>query len=319
MTLVDVVLALVLLFGLVVGWRRGLLASTADLIGLAVALAAALWGWRPLAEWFDQQGLPFGPWATPLAFFGLYVLVRILVGALLGRALAAAPEKLHRHAVNRLLGLVPGAVHGLVNAVLVMLLWQALPLGQTWERGAPGSVLARLLVGPAAWAEAALGPVFEPVAGQAWRLRQARVVPEAKTLKLEFGVEQAPARPELEARMLMLLNEARQAQGLTPLQADPEATELSRAHSQDMLSQRYFSHVSPQGQDPFDRLQSAGLRFRAAGENLALAPTVRLAHEGLMKSPGHRANILRPGFGRVGIGILDAGRHGLMVTQTFRN
>jgi uncharacterized protein YkwD len=38
-----------------------------------------------------------------------------------------------------------------------------------------------------------------------------------------------------------------------------------------------------------------------------------------MNSPGHRANILKPQFGRVGIGILDGGRRGLMVTQNFRN
>ena len=38
-----------------------------------------------------------------------------------------------------------------------------------------------------------------------------------------------------------------------------------------------------------------------------------------MTSPGHRANILRPQFGRMGVGILDAGVHGLMVTQAYRN
>jgi uncharacterized protein YkwD len=61
------------------------------------------------------------------------------------------------------------------------------------------------------------------------------------------------------------------------------------------------------------------VRFSTAGENLALAPTVQIAHTGLMNSPGHRANILRPQFGRVGIGIMDGGRRGLMVTQNFRN
>jgi uncharacterized protein YkwD len=61
------------------------------------------------------------------------------------------------------------------------------------------------------------------------------------------------------------------------------------------------------------------VRFLTAGENLAFAPTVASAHEGLMQSPGHRANILRPQFARVGIGIEDGGVHGLMVTEDFRN
>ncbi len=70
---------------------------------------------------------------------------------------------------------------------------------------------------------------------------------------------------------------------------------------------------------PFDRLQEANVSFLAAGENLALAPTLSLAHEGLMNSPGHRENVLRPQFGRIGIGIMDGGQKGLMITQMFRD
>ena len=60
-----------------------------------------------------------------------------------------------------------------------------------------------------------------------------------------------------------------------------------------------------------------GGRKNAAGENLALAPTLQLAHDGLMKSPGHRANILSTNYRTVGIGIVDGGPYGLMVTQDF--
>jgi hypothetical protein len=44
-----------------------------------------------------------------------------------------------------------------------------------------------------------------------------------------------------------------------------------------------------------------------------------MAHTGLINSPGHRANIMRPAFSNVGIGMMDAGAHGLMVTQEFSN
>jgi uncharacterized protein YkwD len=119
--------------------------------------------------------------------------------------------------------------------------------------------------------------------------------------------------------MLELVNGERAAHGVKPLQADAEATEVARAHARDMFDRGYFSHIAPDGADPFARMRRAGLAFRAAGENLALARTLAMAHQGLMDSPGHRANILRPAFGRVGIGVLDGGRHGLMVTQVFRN
>lgn len=119
--------------------------------------------------------------------------------------------------------------------------------------------------------------------------------------------------------MLEMINRERGKAGLKPLTADPELTEVARKHSRDMFERGYFSHITPEGHSPFDRMRAANVHFLTAGENLAIAPTLPIAHTGLMNSPGHRANILRPTFGRVGIGIMDGGRRGLMVAQEFRN
>jgi uncharacterized protein YkwD len=125
--------------------------------------------------------------------------------------------------------------------------------------------------------------------------------------------------PQLERAMLALVNEERGKRGLRLLSADGELTRLARAHSLDMILRRYFSHYSPEGDDPFDRFRSAGINYRAAGENLALAPELEQAHNMLMKSKDHRENILRPSFGHVGIGIIDGGSQGLMISQEFRD
>jgi uncharacterized protein YkwD len=66
-------------------------------------------------------------------------------------------------------------------------------------------------------------------------------------------------------------------------------------------------------------MRDADIHFLTAGENLALAKTLNIAHTGLMNSSGHRANILNKSFGRVGIGIIDGGLYGLMISQEFRN
>ena len=84
-----------------------------------------------------------------------------------------------------------------------------------------------------------------------------------------------------------------------------------------MFQQGFFAHVDESGATPFDRMRAGGVNFRAAGENLALAPTVQIAHDGLMNSPGHRANILNPRYRRIGIGVADGGMHGKMFTQNF--
>jgi uncharacterized protein YkwD len=119
--------------------------------------------------------------------------------------------------------------------------------------------------------------------------------------------------------MLALVNMERKKHGLKSLTGDPEMTTVARKHSKDMFGRGYFSHTSPEGFTPFDRMARDGVTFLTAGENLALAQTLTIAHNGLMKSPGHRANILNPAFGRLGIGILDGGIYGFMVTQNFRN
>jgi uncharacterized protein YkwD len=139
------------------------------------------------------------------------------------------------------------------------------------------------------------------------------------SIPLQFSVVEAPPRPELEAQVLALVNEERARHGLNPLQADPELTEVARAHSRDMLARSYFSHVTPEGRKLGERMQAGKVSYLLAGENLALAQTVPIAHRGLMNSPGHRANILRPQFGRLGVGVLDGGRFGLMITENFRN
>ena len=119
--------------------------------------------------------------------------------------------------------------------------------------------------------------------------------------------------------MIELVNEERRKEGLNELVLDPDLTPVARAHSADMFRRGYFSHYAPEGDAVSDRLKRAGISYRTAGENLALAPTLQTAHTGLMNSPGHRANILHTSYGKIGIGILDGGIRGLMVTQVFKN
>jgi uncharacterized protein YkwD len=120
-----------------------------------------------------------------------------------------------------------------------------------------------------------------------------------------------------EQQMLDLLNAERTRAGLKPLAADTRLRDVARAHSLEMFQLDYFSHTSPTAGTPFDRMHAAGIGFVIAGENLAYAPNVEIAHQGLMNSPGHRANILRPEFGHVGIGVIRSQAQGSMFTQDF--
>src|SRR5690554_4335627 len=99
-----------------------------------------------------------------------------------------------------------------------------------------------------------------------------------------------------EQRMVNLVNTERQKAGLAPLKVDLDLSRVARIKSQDMRDNNYFSHTSPTYGSPFDMMRSFGISYRTAGENIALHSSVESAHNGLMNSDGHRANILRPNF-----------------------
>lgn len=117
--------------------------------------------------------------------------------------------------------------------------------------------------------------------------------------------------------MLVLVNQERSARGLPEFVADPALTSIARGHSADMGARAYFSHTNPDGLDPFDRMAAAGISFGNAAENIASAPTVQWAHDALMDSPGHRANLLNPSLRRIGIGIAPKDSKSILVTQAF--
>ena len=119
--------------------------------------------------------------------------------------------------------------------------------------------------------------------------------------------------------MLELINQARRQAGLPILTADPALRAVARQHGEEMFRQGYFSHYSPATGSPADRVRAAGIGFGVMGENLAYAPSLDIAHQGLMESPGHRANILSPSFHRLGIGVIRSDFRGKMYVQEFRD
>jgi uncharacterized protein YkwD len=315
---IDLLLAVIVLFGAWSGWRRGFVHATLDLLSLLGSAFLALLLYRYPAALLEGQWPALGVWIAPLAFVATFVVLHALLDALAGLTTGSTPKHVHRHAVNRLLGVVPGAAGGLVNAVVVALALLALPLTDGITRLTRDSEAATRLAVPAQWLEAQLEPIFDPAIR---KTLQALTVPpqSGASVPLQFKVAQATPRPDLESELLEMVNAERRQHGLPALAADPALTRVARAHSQDMLARGYFSHVSPEGGQLSDRLKLGEVRYLVAGENLALAQTLAIAHRGLMNSPGHRANILQPKFGRLGIGVLDAGRYGLMITENFRN
>lgn len=316
---IDIVLVVVLLASALNGWRRGFILGLLDLVGWILSLVAALGFYQPVAAWLGTRVDVWSDvWDQPVAFILIAGSVSVAVHVLSYAFLRKLPEDAHERSLNRVFGLIPGLANGLITAAIVSALLLSIPLNEGLSERVRVSGLVNRLSVYTERLENALHPVFGDAIAQTLNLLT--VHPDSdERVTLPFTVAVSRPRPDLEAEMLRLVNKERIAAGLRPLAPDPELTEVARRHSSDMFARGYFAHDTPEGRDPFDRMRAAEVRFLTAGENLALARSVQIAHTGLMNSPGHRANILRPEFGRVGIGIMDGGVRGLMVTQNFRN
>jgi uncharacterized protein YkwD len=147
--------------------------------------------------------------------------------------------------------------------------------------------------------------------------------PPPSTLTVEPSHDDAPvADPqEAERRVLALVNRDRQTAGLPPLVWDDRVAEVARAHSQEMRKTKIVAHVSPTTGSAADRVRVAKIKTAVVLENVARAYGLGEAHQGLMNSPGHRANIMSGTATHVGIGIVFgdevSGRREIFITQVF--
>lgn len=318
LNIIDVLLLVIVLFSVLGGWRRGFIVGMLDLVVWVGSILAALFFYKPVAEFTEKHITTLGVWTMPVAFLFVLIITRLLLGLISNRLIHSVEANTHDHVFNRVLGIVPGFINGAINATIVAALLLALPLSEGINSKTRESRIAGRLAGQVEWLDEKFSPVFDEAVSRT--MNNLTVDPESnESVKLRFTVDNPRVREDLEATMLELVNQERAKEGLKPLQADPELAVVARAHSKDMFARGYFSHVTPEGKTPTDRIREGRVRFLVAGENLALGQTLDICHQGLMNSPGHRANILQPSYGRLGIGILDGGIYGLMITQNFRN
>lgn len=159
-------------------------------------------------------------------------------------------------------------------------------------------------------------------------------------LMLEW-VNAARANPPAEMKRLGIgLNDGLPAGQISPTPKQPLAFNASiiaaaRAHSSWMLATNTFSHNGINGSRAINRMADAGYPFVAPylwGENVSwrgntaaidITETTRMNHDGLMRSPGHRVNLMADRADEAGFGILQGkfvsggSFNANMVTQNF--
>lgn len=315
---VDLVIILTLLVFILDGFGRPLISEVLDFISFLLAFFSSFLFYNIPGKFFEINlhlahglSLVFGfitVWILSEVFF--YTLVLKLVRPLLKTRVRLPGEKF--------LAAVPAFLRGLIFIALILVVIATFPIRPDIKIAVKGSLLGSKILESSYRLETPVKNVFGGTGQDT--LTFLTIKPKTnETVDLGFHTSNFSPNEQVENAMIDLVNKERVNRNIKPLVYDAALRNLARDHSGDMLKRGYFSHFTPEGRDIAKRADEAGIDYFVVGENLAYAPSLELAHQGLMNSEGHRANILSTDFNKIGIGVMDAGVYGLMFTQVFSN
>jgi uncharacterized protein YkwD len=152
--------------------------------------------------------------------------------------------------------------------------------------------------------------------------------PQVAAIRRVFAGVAPPASPPRETRagdgllgVEHAIAQLRAARGMPALQRDPELDAVAEAHSREMARLRTFAHVLPSDGSLSDRLRARGYAYRSIGENIGLSSDVATAHDAIVGSPAHLANLLDPRHRRLGLGAASGltadGAEGVYLTEVL--
>lgn len=320
---VDLVILGTLIFFALEAIGRPLILELLDLASFFLAALVSFSLYNIPAKFFEKEfsvahglSLVLG---FMIAWFGaeliFYLLVRIII------------PKIQKINIpwSKTFSVIPALIKGLILVAIALVMVATFPVQPVIKKAVLDSNLGSRILKRAYVLDQPIKQIFGGVANDS--LTFLTIQPKTnEKVNLGFQTSEFTQDTISEDQMVDLVNKERASRELRTLVLDERLRAVARGHSADMFKRGYFSHYSPdpdligaEGLTVADRCLNAGIDFLVAGENLAFAPSVELAHKGLMNSEGHRANILSTDYGKIGIGVMDGGVYGKMFTQVFTN
>ncbi len=259
--------------------------------------------------------------ANAAGFFIAWFLAEIIISVLLLGFIIKVFRKYQKHPLNVSFGIVAAILQACAIFLFFVSFIFAFPVRGQIKQAVIESRTGPYFVDASRSLEKQLKSIFGDAVTET--LNFVTIKPQSNE-RVDLGVK--PQKKQLsydsqsEFTMFAKVNDERKKSGVKPLEFDNGLRDLARDYATEMFTNGFFSHVSAvDGTTPADRATIHGVSFMVIGENLAFAPDVYIAHEGLMNSEGHRKNILLEDFGKVGIGVVDGGIYGRMFVQEFTN
>jgi len=121
--------------------------------------------------------------------------------------------------------------------------------------------------------------------------------------------------------IVMLTNTTRHETSIPQLVEDSVLDRAAQKKAEDMVTNNYFGHESPDGKTAMDLILAEGYPARLAAENLAVRYTeAENVQSGWLLSPTHRENIVNPEYQDIGVGVANGpykGNNAIFVVQLF--
>lgn len=318
MNWVDFVIIVLLLFFAYESIGRNFLSEVLDSVSFIIAFMASLRFYNEIAQFFVNAFHVPNSLSKIFGFLTVWFLVETIFFGIIHFVVFKAVQKFHYPKQLNKLSFIPALFRGLVFISIILVLLGTFPIQPRIKKDILESFIGSRILNETHRLEGPLKSVFGGITEDTFTFLTIKPKSD-ESVDLGFKTTEFSVNSAMENQLISLVNKERVANNLRPLEHVQVLTEIGRGHSADMFKRGYFAHSSPEGKSVADRASDKGYFYLVIGENLAYAPTVELAHKGLMDSPGHRANILSPEFNKIGIGIQDGGVYGLMVTQVFSN
>lgn len=328
---IDLIILLILSVYILEGWGRGFILGIIDFGGFVLSFIASLKLYASFGKMLVNNFSLSSGIANASGFLLVGFITEVIFSLLINLSvkilypiitIRLKGKKLLKYfsVLNKILGIIPAIGEALVLSAFILTLLVTLPVKGQIKKDIVSSRIGGFLIIKSQGVENTIKTIFGQAVNETLTFLTVNPNPTSdERVDLKFTQNEGRVDETAETTMLNLINRERVGKGLRHLSLSFELRDLARNHAKDMFEKGYFSHYNPEGLSPFNRMNNRGIMFTAAGENLALAPNVELAHQGLMNSPGHRANILSVDFGKVGIGVIDGGIYGEMFVQEFTN
>lgn len=318
MNWVDFVIIALLLFFAYESIGRNFIGELLDSASFIIAFIASLRFYNEFAQFFINAFQVPNSLSKIFGFLSVWFLVETVFFGVIHFVVFKSLKNFYYPKELNKLSFIPALFRGLVFISIILVLLGTFPIQPRIKKDILDSKIGSVILNETHRLEGPLKNVFGGITEDTFSFLTIKPKSD-ETVDLGFKTTEFSANLNMENQLVALVNKERTSRGLNALKTDETLKEVGRGHSADMFKRGYFAHNSPEGKNVSDRALDKGYVYLVIGENLAYAPTIELAHKGLMDSPGHRANILSPEFNKIGIGIMDGGVYGLMVTQVFSN